>query len=108
VTWFETLLGRGPDDVLPGYKLKRNPSNDYLIDREMQRTKNYSGIVGINTQDFALQEGMGRSSTARASTSGPATVRSSRCAGCCSKRRATSKPAATRKETFARELLAKW
>jgi len=59
VTWFETLLGRGPDDVLPGYKLKRNPSNDYLIDREMQRTKNYSGIVGINTQDFALQEGMG-------------------------------------------------
>ena len=25
----------------------------------MQRTKNYSGIVGINTQDVALQEGMG-------------------------------------------------
>jgi phenylpropionate dioxygenase-like ring-hydroxylating dioxygenase large terminal subunit len=56
---FETLLGRGKDDVLSGYKLKRNPSNDYLIDREMQRTKTYSGITGINTQDFALQEGMG-------------------------------------------------
>lgn len=56
---FETLLGRGKDDVLEGYKLKRNPSNDYLIDREMQRTKTFSGIVGINTQDFALQEGMG-------------------------------------------------
>ena len=56
---WETLLGRGKDDVLSGYKLKRNPSNDYLIDRELQRTKTYSGIVGINTQDFALQEGMG-------------------------------------------------
>jgi phenylpropionate dioxygenase-like ring-hydroxylating dioxygenase large terminal subunit len=59
VEWFETLLGRGPNDVLDGYKLKRNPSNDYLIDREMQRTKTFSGITGINTQDFALQEGMG-------------------------------------------------
>jgi hypothetical protein len=56
---FEKLLGRGKDDVLDGYKLKRNPSNDYMIDRELQRTKTYSGIVGINTQDFALQEGMG-------------------------------------------------
>jgi len=56
---WETFFGRGPDDVLPGRKLKRNPANDYLIDREMQRTKNFTGIVGLNTQDFALQEGMG-------------------------------------------------
>ena len=56
---WESLLGRGKDDMLAGYRLKRNPSNDYLIDRQMQRTKTYSGIVGINTQDFALQEGMG-------------------------------------------------
>ena len=55
----ETRFGRGPDDLQPGYRLKRNPSNDYLIDRELQRTKTYTGIVGINTQDFALQEGMG-------------------------------------------------
>jgi phthalate 4,5-dioxygenase oxygenase subunit len=54
----ETLFGRGPDDVLPGYRLKRNPSNDYLIDREVQRTKTFTGIEGINTQDYALQEGM--------------------------------------------------
>src|ERR1019366_4834791 len=33
---------------------------DYLIDRERQKTKTFTGIVGINTQDFALQEGMGR------------------------------------------------
>jgi phenylpropionate dioxygenase-like ring-hydroxylating dioxygenase large terminal subunit len=59
VAWWESLLGRGPDDMLPGYRLKRNPSNDYLIDRQMQKTKNFTGIVGINTQDFALQEGMG-------------------------------------------------
>ncbi len=59
VDWWESLTGRGKDDLLPGYKLKRNPSNDYLIDRQMQKTKNYTGITGINTQDFALQEGMG-------------------------------------------------
>ncbi len=25
----------------------------------MQKTRNFTGIVGVNTQDFALQEGMG-------------------------------------------------
>ena len=46
--------------MIPGtFKLKANKSNDYFIDRHMQKTKNYTGIVGINTQDFALQEGMG-------------------------------------------------
>ncbi|KHF38621.1 Rieske 2Fe-2S domain-containing protein [Halalkalibacter okhensis] len=52
----ESQFGRGPEDVLPGYKLKRNPSNDYLIDRDLQRNKTFTGITGINTQDFALQE----------------------------------------------------
>ena len=32
--------------------------NDYLIDREMQRTVNFSGIWGANEQDRALQESM--------------------------------------------------
>jgi len=45
--------------MLPGYRLKRNLENDYLLDREMQRTQNFTGIKGVNTQDFALQEGMG-------------------------------------------------
>ena len=35
-------------------------SNDYMIDRQMQKTKNFTGIVGLNTQDYALQEGMGK------------------------------------------------
>jgi phenylpropionate dioxygenase-like ring-hydroxylating dioxygenase large terminal subunit len=56
----EADMGRGMDDIIPGtFRLKKNQSNDYLINREMQKTKNFTGIVGVNTQDFALQEGMG-------------------------------------------------
>ena len=56
----DTVTGRGPDDLIPGtFVLKKNPSNDYQIDRELQKTVNFTGITGINTQDFALQESMG-------------------------------------------------
>jgi phthalate 4,5-dioxygenase len=56
----ETHAGRGPSDMIPGtFILKKNPSNDYFVDRQIQKTTNYSGIIGLNTQDFALQEGMG-------------------------------------------------
>jgi phenylpropionate dioxygenase-like ring-hydroxylating dioxygenase large terminal subunit len=56
----ETSMGRGAVDLIPGtFRLKRNQSNDYLIDRSVQKTKSFTGIVGVNTQDFALQEGMG-------------------------------------------------
>ena len=55
----EKAYGRGKDDFIPGtFHLKRNKSNDYLIDREAQKTRTFTGIEGINTQDFALQEGM--------------------------------------------------
>ena len=57
---FEKGSGRGRDDLIPGtFKLKRNPSNDYLIDRQAQNTRSFTGIDGVNTQDFAIQEGMG-------------------------------------------------
>lgn len=57
----EARFGRGPDDLIPGtFKLKKNLANDFMIDRQMQKTKNFTGIVGINTQDMALQEGMGK------------------------------------------------
>ena len=57
----EVFYGRGPDDMIPGtFKLKKNIRNDYMIDRDLQKSKVFTGIVGINTQDFALQEGMGR------------------------------------------------
>ena len=49
----------GKDDLIPGtFKLKRNLSNDHMIDRELQK-KTFTGITGIATQDIALQEGMG-------------------------------------------------
>jgi hypothetical protein len=56
---WETMFGRGPNDLLSNFRLKKNMTNDYLIDRERQKTKTFTGIVGLNTQDFALQEGMG-------------------------------------------------
>jgi phthalate 4,5-dioxygenase oxygenase subunit len=56
----EVAAGRGAINNIPGtFKLKLNQSNDYMIDRQMQKTVNFTGIVGVNTQDFALQEGMG-------------------------------------------------
>ncbi len=51
-------MGRG-DNILPDYRPKRNRANDYLIDRQLQKTDSFTGIYGVNTQDFALQEGMG-------------------------------------------------
>jgi len=56
----ERNSGRGPEDYIPGtFRLKQNKANDYLIDRQVQKTKTFTGIKGINTQDMALQEGMG-------------------------------------------------
>jgi phthalate 4,5-dioxygenase len=56
---FEVFSGRGHDDLLPGFQLKRNLDNDYMVDRAMQKEHTYTGITGLNTQDFAVQEGMG-------------------------------------------------
>ena len=52
---YEHGMGRGlAEDYLPGtFKLKANASNDYLLSREAQRSVNYTGIMGTNTQDFA-------------------------------------------------------
>jgi hypothetical protein len=37
----------------------QNRSNNYGLDRAVQKTESYSGIDGINQQDRALQESMG-------------------------------------------------
>lgn len=37
----------------------RNRGNNYLIDREEQRTQTYTGIKGISEQDMSIQESMG-------------------------------------------------
>jgi phthalate 4,5-dioxygenase oxygenase subunit len=55
----ETRAGRGPTDLLPGFRPKRNRTNDYGIDRALQKRSSFTGITGVNTQDFALQEAMG-------------------------------------------------
>jgi phthalate 4,5-dioxygenase len=56
----ERWLGRGAEAFRNGtYWLTADQANDYFIDRAVQKTKTFSGIKGINTQDFALQTGMG-------------------------------------------------
>jgi hypothetical protein len=41
------------------WRLRANASNDYEIDREVQRTKSFTGIEGVQLQDQAVQESMG-------------------------------------------------
>jgi phenylpropionate dioxygenase-like ring-hydroxylating dioxygenase large terminal subunit len=38
----------------------RNRGNDYLMDRRMQKTENFTGIVGVSEQDAAIQDSQGR------------------------------------------------
>jgi phenylpropionate dioxygenase-like ring-hydroxylating dioxygenase large terminal subunit len=54
----ETRLGRG-ENIGSDYLPKRNRTNDYMIDRQSQKSTSFTGIYGVNTQDYALQEGMG-------------------------------------------------
>jgi len=57
----ERGLGNGPLHVDPKtFRSFFNRSNNYGLDREVQRTESYTGIDGINQQDRALQESMGR------------------------------------------------
>ena len=57
----EVYAGRGPQHFIPGtFRLSANLGNDYFIDRGVQKTRTFTGIPGVNTQDFALQEGMGK------------------------------------------------
>ena len=56
----EARYGRGRDDFVPGtFHLKAGRDNDYFIDRAEQKARTFTGIRGVNTQDMAVQEGMG-------------------------------------------------
>jgi phenylpropionate dioxygenase-like ring-hydroxylating dioxygenase large terminal subunit len=56
----ERRLGNGPLAVdQTTFRSKRNRHNHYLLDRQMQKTRNFTGIEGVNTQDRAVQESMG-------------------------------------------------
>ena len=57
----ERGLGNGPVHVDPNtFRSHANRSNNYLLDRTVQRQESYTGIDGINVQDRAIQESMGR------------------------------------------------
>jgi nitrite reductase/ring-hydroxylating ferredoxin subunit len=54
------FAGRAADDLAPGgLRFRRNRANDYLIDRQRQKSVNYTGIETIAAQDQAIQESMG-------------------------------------------------
>jgi phthalate 4,5-dioxygenase oxygenase subunit len=55
----ETFVHAKVDPVT--FRPIRNAANDYLIDREKQRTTSMSGIQSFASQDQAMQEGMGPS-----------------------------------------------
>jgi phthalate 4,5-dioxygenase len=51
--------GGGHEDQSSNYRKIRNVDNDWMIDRNIQKTQTFTGITGINTQDHAVQESMG-------------------------------------------------
>ncbi len=57
----ERSLGNGPLHVDQAtFRPHANHANNYGLDRTVQRTESFSGIDGINAQDRAIQESMGR------------------------------------------------
>lgn len=46
-------------DWLGRWRLEANQGNDYNLDHEVQRTKNFSGVATIHNQDQAVTESMG-------------------------------------------------
>jgi phenylpropionate dioxygenase-like ring-hydroxylating dioxygenase large terminal subunit len=57
----ERGLGNGPAHVdQTTFRSKPNRANNYLIDRAVQRRLSFTGIDGVNVQDRAIQETMGR------------------------------------------------
>ena len=72
----ERRLGNGPHDVdQTTFHSLRNRQNNYLLDREVQRTKTYTGIDGMNTRIARSRRAWGRSSIAARSTSVPPIAR---------------------------------
>ena len=47
-------------DMANGFRSVRNRDNDYMLDRQVQKYETFTGIRGINAQDRAIQESMGR------------------------------------------------
>ena len=58
---YRPVEGRPPfADIIPGtWRMKANRDNDYLLDRELQRTTTYTGLPGNRVEDGAIIESMG-------------------------------------------------
>jgi nitrite reductase/ring-hydroxylating ferredoxin subunit len=56
---FRTTFKLPDDTIIDTWRPKRNRDNDYLIDRDMQRTQNFTGIASGREQDMAMTDGMG-------------------------------------------------
>ena len=61
---FPPRVTRGTYALPDGYVIDSwlpdaNKENDYLIDRDLQKYGNYTGVWGLNEQDRSLQEAMG-------------------------------------------------
>ena len=54
-----TVSGPFGAEVDANYFPLHNKANDFLIDRQIQRSHNFTGIVGTGNQDMAAQVGMG-------------------------------------------------
>ena len=54
-----TALLPNTTDWLGRYRCVQTAENDFLIDREVQRTQSFTGIEGIHVQDQAVTESMG-------------------------------------------------
>ncbi|TMF04225.1 MAG: aromatic ring-hydroxylating dioxygenase subunit alpha [Chloroflexi bacterium] len=60
IAQIESWLGVHTEVDPVSFKPLRNKSNDYLIDRALQRSgRSYTGIRGIREEDLAVQESMG-------------------------------------------------
>lgn len=46
--------------IIDTYRGERTRQNDYLIDRNLQKTFTYTGILNIREQDMAMTDGMGK------------------------------------------------
>src|SRR5579875_2128036 len=69
----ERSSGNGPLHVdQRTFRSRANRDNDYLIDRAVQKSESFTGIDGINVQDRAIQESMGRIVDRRREHLGPA------------------------------------
>ncbi len=57
--FYNSGLTNTPLKIAGTFKPIPNKRNDYLIDRELQRTRNYTGITGSGAEDYGMAESMG-------------------------------------------------